>query len=121
MRVEVVRRTMGDRLELAPAPRKQVLDVDTGLRVVRTFFLGQLVETQAVRTETVVGIPGLAAVDPLLKNVHIVSVVGNEIFELGLFELPNAEREVSRRDLDPKRFADLRDAERRFLACRLIH
>ena len=36
VRVEVVGAAMRDRFELAPAPRKEVLHVDAGLRVMRT-------------------------------------------------------------------------------------
>ena len=118
--VEVVGAAVRDRLEFAPAPRKEILDVGPGLRVVRTLLRRQLVEAQPVGANAVVAVPFLARRDPLLVDRHVVAVVGNEILQLGLFELAHAEGEVAGRDLVAKRLADLRDAERRPLARALV-
>ena len=120
MRVEIVGSAVRDRLELAPAPREKILDVDAGLGVVRALLRRQLVEAQALGFDAVVRVPRLAPLDPLLERVEIVAVVGHEILELGLFEFAHAKGEVARRDLVAERLADLRDAERRPLARGLI-
>ena len=120
MRVEIVRAAVRDRLQLAPSPGEEILDVDARLGVVRALGLGQLVEAQALRGDAVARVPVLPAVDPGAKDLHIRSVVGHEILELGLLELAHAKREVARRNLVAKRLSDLRDAEGRALARALI-
>ena len=120
VRVEVVGSAVRDRLELSPAPRKEILDVDAGLGIMRALRIGQLVKTQPLGSDAVARIPVLAALYPRTKGLHVGAVVGNEIFQLRLFELANPKGEVSGRDLVAERFSDLRHAERRPLARALV-
>src|SRR5579875_1132321 len=120
MRVEVVRPAMRDRLELAPSPREEVLDVGSGLGVVRSLLRLQFIKTQPFRLDSIVGIPLFAGANPLLVPFEIAPVVGDEIFELRLFEFADPKRKVSGRDLISERLPDLSDTERRSLSSGLV-
>jgi hypothetical protein len=112
--LQVVVRAARDPLELAPAHRELVLDVDAALGVERELVLPVLAEPEVLLPDPVLQVPAVARVDPLLVDL-LVRARAAEVLDLHLLELARAEREVAGRDLVPERLADLCDAERQLL------
>src|SRR5204863_2174772 len=107
-------------LELLEAvrPAEVELDVERGARVVRELLVRLVAQPFGGEAERVV--PAHALRLPVLE-VLLVRARLDEELHLHLLELARAEDEVPRRDLVAERLADLRDAERHFLAARLLH
>ena len=108
-----------DALELLPAEREAVLDVDRLLRVVGQLVRRVLAEAEARRVHAVARVPVPAAREPLLEDRGGV-VRPDEVLHLHLLELAHPEHEVARADLVPEALADLGDPERELLARALL-
>ena len=119
MAAEVPVATVVDALELLPAEREAVLDVDRLLGVVRQLVRRVLTEAEALLGHAVVGVPRPAAREPLLEDARRVTG-RDEVLHLHLLELAHPEDEVAGRDLVAKALADLGDAEGQLLARRLL-
>ena len=109
-----------DALELLPAEREAVLDVDRLLGVVRQLVRGVLAQAQPLRRHAVALVPGAALGQPLLERGGGLRLRPDEVLHLHLLELAHPEDEVAGRDLVAERLADLGDAERQLLARRLL-
>src|SRR5262245_917660 len=81
----------------------------------RQFIFLMLAETNIFLANAISRVPGKALVDPLLMPFFIRSRQDKEL-DLHLLEFPRPKSEVAGRDLIAKGFADLRNAEREFLA-----
>ena len=120
VRAEVEVAAVGDALELAPAPRVEVLDVRGRARIVGELLGIVVAQPQPVGAHAERVVPGEALLLPVLVLRDRVGGVA-EVLHLHLLELEHAEREVPRRDLVAERLADLRDAERQPPARALQH
>ena len=109
-----------DPLELLPAEREAVLDVDRLLRVVRELVGGVLAEAQPRRGHAVGFVPGPALRQPVLEGLRGALLRADEVLHLHLLELAHPEHEVAGRDLVAEALADLGDAERDLLARALL-
>ena len=117
---EVVVSPLRDALELAPAPGIAELDVARARGIVRELVGLVRADAEHVFGDPVLGVPAVPLADPVFEPLR--SLVGrHEEFHLHLLELTRAEDEVPRGDLVAERLADLRDTERRFLACGRLH
>ena len=96
------------------------LDVERGARVVREFSVAVLVNCSRSSSSPSPAMPFHARGFPLLEPLHVRAGLDEEL-HLHLLELTRAENEIPRRDLVAERLADLRDAERHFLARGLLH
>src|SRR5205823_2763437 len=83
-----------DPLELLPAERKAVLDIDRLLRVVRQLVGGVLAESETSRRDAVPRVPVPAARKPLLERGGS-GVRPHEVLHLHLLELAHPEDEVA--------------------------
>src|SRR5690606_27664450 len=110
-------RPVVDPLELVPAEREFVLDVEGALRVVRELLRRVLVEAQPLPADAERDDPLHAASLPVLEPLLVRARLDEEL-HLRLLELAGPEDEVARRDLVAERLADLRDPERHALAGR---
>ena len=109
-----------DALELLPAEREAVLDVDRLLRVVGQLVRSVLAEAEPRRGHAVALVPRAPARQPLLEGGGRL-VGAHEVLHLHLLELAHPEDEVARADLVAERLADLGDPERQLLARRGLH
>src|SRR5215510_6879520 len=112
---EIIVRAIGDSLELAPAHGEKILNIGSPFGVMRQFIFLMLAETNIFLANAISRVPGKALVDPLLMPFFIRSRQDKEL-DLHLLEFPRPKSEVAGRDLIAKGFADLRNAEREFLA-----
>ena len=112
MRGQVIVATRRDALQLRPAKRKLVLDVERATRVVGELVLAVGPQPQVVGLDPEPAIPAESLLLPVLEPLHLVGG-RHEILELHLLELAQAKDGVARRDLVAKRLADLRDAKGR--------
>src|SRR5690606_22288013 len=110
-------RPVVDPLDLVPAEREFVLDVEGALRVVRELLRRVLVEAQPLPADAERDDPLHAASLPVLEPLLVRARLDEEL-HLHLLELAGPEDEVARRDLVAERLADLRDPERHALAGR---
>ena len=110
MASEVEVGAVGDPLELGPAERKLVLDVDATLGIVGELVGAVRPLAKPFPAESEVEIPTHPFRAPVLEPV-IVLARADEVLELHLLELARAEEEVPGGDLVAERAADLRDAE----------
>ena len=120
VRLQVEVRAIGDALYLAPAPRKQVLDVVGRLGVVREFVGFMRPHPQPVLAHAQFCVPREAVLNPPLVNL-LVRPRLHEVLDFHHLELARAEDEAARRNLVAERLADLRDAEGQPLARRVQH
>src|SRR5216684_653857 len=112
--------TIGNAFEFAPAEGILVFDIRTGLGVVGKIVLLVVMKAEVGRLDTEPrGVPIHALLAPILEPL-LVSAGLDEELHLHLLELARAENEVTGGDLVAERFADLRDAERRFEAAGLL-
>ena len=109
-----------DALELLPAEREAVLDVDRLLGVVGQLVGGVLAQAEPRRRHAVALVPGAPLGQPLLERVGRLGLGPDEVLHLHLLELAHPEDEVARADLVAERLADLGDPERQLLARRLL-
>ena len=109
-----------DPLELLPAEREAVLDVDRLLGVVGELVGRVLAEAQPLRGHAVGLVPRPPARQPLLERLRRARFGPDEVLHLHLLELAHPEHEVAGRDLVAERLADLGDAERDLLARALL-
>ena len=109
-----------DALELLPAEREAVLDVDGLLGVVGQLVGGVLAQAQPRRGHAVALVPGAAPRQPLLEGGRGLGLGADEVLHLHLLELAHPEDEVAGADLVAERLADLGDPERQLLARRLL-
>ena len=109
-----------DALELLPAEREAVLDVDRLLRVVGQLVGSVLAEAQPLRGDAVGLVPRPPARQPLLERGRCPLLRPDEVLHLHLLELAHPEHEVAGRDLVAEALADLRDPERDLLARALL-
>jgi hypothetical protein len=66
--------------------------------------------------------PALHVFDPRsVRGLPLVVAGPDEVLDFHLLELSAPENEVPRRDFVPKRFPDLRDAERHFSTAHFTH
>ena len=105
-----------DALELLPAEREAILDVDRLLRVVRQLVGRVLAQAEARGRHAVALVPGAALGQPLLERRRGRLVRPDEVLHLHLLELAHPEDEVAGADLVAERLADLGDPERQLLA-----
>src|SRR5947207_2419957 len=98
MLAEVVVAPMSNAFQLPPAEWEQVLHVPGPLAVMGALFGGMLAESEVVRPDAEVFVPGLAVTDPALEPLG-AGAGHDEVLHLHLFELAGAEDEVARRDL----------------------
>ena len=115
VRLQVEVRAVGDAHQLAPAPRKAVLDVGGGLGVVRQLLVCVSAQPQPVGPYAQVGEPRHEFVHPAPVPL-LVSPRPDEVLDLHLLELAGSKRKIAGGDLVAKRLADLADAERQALA-----
>src|SRR5439155_16716855 len=120
MRPEVEVAAVVDALQLLPAEREAVLDVDRLLGVMGELVLGMLPEPETRRRDAVSLVPGAPLGQPLLEGGRRGLPGPDEVLHLHLLELAHPEDEVARADLVPEALADLGDAERQLLARRLL-
>ena len=118
MPVEIEVGAVVDSLELLPAERELVLDVERLLGVVRQLVRCVLVEPQLLGADAEAPVPLHTRLLPLVEPA-LVLVRPHEELHLHLLELARAEDEVPRSDLVAERLAHLRDPERDLLAGRL--
>src|SRR5262245_19348155 len=102
-------------LQLAPAERVLVLDIERGARIVRQLLRVMLMKPQALRSDAKGEIPVEACFPPILEPLH-GGVGFDEELHLHLLELTGAKDEVARGDFIAEGFTDLGDAEGDFLA-----
>ena len=105
-----------DALQLLPAEREAVLDVDGLLGVVRQLVGRVLAQAQPLGRDAVRLVPGAAARQPVLERVARLVAGLDEELHLHLLELAHPEDEVAGADLVPEALADLGDPERHLLA-----
>ena len=108
-----------DALELLPAEREAVFDVDRLLGVVGELVGGVLAQAQPLGRDAVPLVPGAALRQPHLERLGGRLLRADEVLHLHLLELAHPEDEVARADLVAERLADLGDPERQLLARRL--
>ena len=106
-----------DALELLPAEREAVFDVDRLLRVVGQLVGRVLAQPQPRRGHAVPLVPGPPLRQPRLERGGGL-VRADEVLHLHLLELAHPEDEVAGADLVAERLADLGDPERQLLARR---
>ena len=111
---------VGYAFQFAPAPGEQILDVGSGLGVVRQLFLLVGAQAQALRPDAVPGIPVIASIYPLLMPL-LVGAGAHKVLHLHLLELAHAEDEVTGGDFIAERLALLGYAEGQFAAHGLLH
>ena len=112
--------TVGDPLELTPAPREHKLDVGGARRIMRQLVFIMIAHHQQRFRNTQVDVPLVTLVTPVL--VPLLGLVGrNEELHLHLFELAGAEDKVAGCDLVAEALTDLGDTERRLLTGCLLH
>ena len=109
-----------DALDLLPAKGEAELDVHGLLGVVRKLILGMGPRAQVLRAQAELRVEAQAFLEPVREPLLPLRGMAEEL-ELGLLELPGAEREVARVDLVAEGLADLRDPEGDLLARRLPH
>src|SRR5204862_4812859 len=108
-----------DALELLPAEREAVLDVDRLPGVVGELVRSVLTEAETRFGHAVARVPAPAAREPLLEDRR--GLVGlDEVLHLHLLELAHPEDEVAGADLVAEALADLGDPERQLLAARTL-
>ena len=106
-----------DALELLPAEREAVLDVDGLLRVVGQLVRGVLAQPQPRRASTPKRSYHASRRGSHSSKAAAAAGLGaDEVLHLHLLELAHPEDEVAGRDLVAERLADLGDAERQLLA-----
>ena len=109
-----------DPLQLLPAEREAVLDVDRLLGVVGQLVRGVLAQAEPLGRHAVALVPGPSLRQPLLERRGGGRLRPDEVLHLHLLELAHPEDEVARADLVAERLADLGDPERQLLARRLL-
>ena len=109
-----------DALELLPAEREAVLDVDRLLRVVGELVGRVLAEAQPGGRHAVALVPGAGASAAIPRTPPSRLAGPDEVLHLHLLELAHPEDEVARADLVPERLPDLGDPERDLLARALL-
>ena len=109
-----------DALELLPAEREAVFDVDRLLRVVGQLVGGVLAQAEPLGRHAVALVPRAALRQPHLERLGRRGVGPDEVLHLHLLELAHPEDEVARADLVAERLADLGDPERQLLARGLL-
>ncbi|GBU22605.1 hypothetical protein R80B4_02515 [Fibrobacteres bacterium R8-0-B4] len=110
--LQVIIRTVGDALKLAPAEREEVLHVNAGLGVVGELVLFVVAQAQVFRFDAVILVPLQPRLAPILVPLGILVGRGEEL-HLHLLELARPVGEVARRDLVAERLPDLGDPEGR--------
>src|SRR5438067_2136091 len=95
-----------DALELGPAEREGVLDVDARLGVVRELVAGVRAQAKAVARDAEADVPLETRVPPVVVPLLVLARAYEEL-ELHLLELARAEEEVARGDLVAERAPDL--------------
>ena len=120
MSFQVVVRAVRNTLQLAPSHRKEILDVDTPLRVEGEFIRGVLADPDIVLSNAVFLIPCEPLVDPLLMPL-LVCPGRYEVLDLHLLELAGAESKVAGCNLIAEGLADLCDTEGYLLSRGLEH
>ena len=108
-----------DALQLLPAEREAVLDVDGLLGVVRQLVRRVLPEAQPLGVRAQAHVPVPAPRQPLLEDARGL-VRAHEVLHLHLLELAHPEHEVAGADLVPEALADLGDAKGQLPAHRLL-
>ena len=108
-----------DPLELLPAEREAVLDVDRLLGVMGELVRRVLAQAEPRRRHAVALVPGPPPRQPVLEGGGRLGLRAHEVLHLHLLELAHPEDEVARADLVAERLADLGDPERQLLARRL--
>src|SRR5207244_274865 len=81
----------------------------------RALLLADLVDVQPIARDADVLVKLEPLLQPVIEPLHPF-LRPAKIFELHLLELARAKSKIARIDFVPKRFPDLRDAERQFLA-----
>ena len=109
-----------DPLELLPAEREAVFDVDRLLGVVGQLVGRVLAQPQALGRDAVALVPGAPVRQPRLERLGGLGLGTDEVLHLHLLELAHPEDEVARADLVAERLADLGDPERQLLARGLL-
>ena len=109
-----------DALELLPAEREAVLDVDGLLGVVGQLVGRVLAQAQPLGRDAVALVPRATRRQPRLERGRRLGLRPDEVLHLHLLELAHPEHEVARADLVAERLADLGDPERQLLARRLL-
>ena len=109
-----------DALELLPAEREAVLDVDRLLGVVGQLVGRVLAQPQPLGRHAVPLVPRLAPGQPEVERLRCGVTGAHEVLHLHLLELAHPEHEVAGRDLVAEGLADLGDAEGQLLAARLL-
>ena len=118
--LQIVIGAISHTFQFLPPEWKIVLDVVSAFRIKCALFVGNLVSVQLCPRNADV----LIKFQPLLKPViqpFDPLLLAAKIFQLHLLELARAKREIARINFVPKRFADLRDAERQLLARNFQH
>ena len=118
-RPEVQVAAVVDALELLPAEREPVLDVDRLLGVVGQLVRGVLAEAQPLRRDAVALVPRPPPAAATPRSCR-GAVRPDEVLHLHLLELAHPEDEVAGADLVAERLADLGDPERDLLARALL-
>ena len=111
MRLQVEVGSIGDALELPPAPGELVLDVAGAIAVVGELLrrVGADADAGGVDADGL-GVPALALVDPVAMPLGCVGRAAEEL-DLHALELERAEDEAAGRDLVAEAVAGLGDAE----------
>jgi hypothetical protein len=116
---EVVVRPAGQAPQLVLAEGEGVLDVHGALGVVGEVLFGVLVEAEHLLAHAEAGQPVQVGLEPGLES-RLLLAGADEVLQLHLLQLPQAEDEVPRGDLVAEGFADLGDAEGELLPGRLL-
>ena len=112
---EVVVGAIRDAFEFLASKRKTVFDIVSAFRIEGALIIRHCHDVQLVARDTNVLIKLQAFFLPIFEQFHSL-LCAAKIFELHLFEFSRAEGEIARINFVAKRFADLRDPERQFLA-----
>src|SRR5882672_1657504 len=120
MRPQIEIGAVGYSHQLVPLPllllalgEETILNVYRALGVVGQLLFWLFIQTQIVCRDAETGEPVVAGINPFLMR-PLVFAGTDEVFHLHLLELARAENEVAGSDFVAKRFANLRDAERKF-------
>src|SRR5207253_11324721 len=112
MRGQVKIAARGDALQLGPSEGKFILDVEGAAGIMRQLVLVMRAQTQVLAANAQRQVPLEPLLLPVLQPLHLLGG-WDEILELHLLELAQAEDRVAGGDLVAKGLADLGDAEGR--------
>ena len=112
---QIVISPIRDTFQFLPSKREIVFDVVSSLGIERTFFVGNSEHVEFATRDSDVLVKLEPLFFPIFEQLHPL-LYSTKIFQLHLLKLARAKSEIARIDFVAKRFSNLRDPERQFLA-----